>query len=220
VSSKALDNFNENRKDLAQLWQIHEEIAGQTAGRKYGVDVINRAAIVFITACWESFVEDIALEAFDFLVANAPNALALPPKVRNLATKPIFEQKDSTKVWDLADSGWRLIISQHRTATIERWINTLNTPKSAQDNTLFEELLGIANLKNEWHWQHMSPTQAQEKLDRYIKVRGNIAHRTEHDNTVYKNWITDYLGHVEYLVNITEAKLSAHVSKLTGKKPF
>jgi len=46
------------RKTSISLWVIHEEVAGQGAGRKYGIDVLNRAAIVFVTACWESFVED------------------------------------------------------------------------------------------------------------------------------------------------------------------
>ena len=198
MPSRAKSSFDENKKDVKQLWQIHEEIAGQGPGRKYGVDVINRAAIVFITACWESFVEDLAAEAFDFMIANVPNALALPSKVRDLATKAMFEQKDSRKVWDLADNGWRQIIAAHRTATLERWIGTLNTPKTGQVNRLFEELLGISDISAQWHWQNMSQAQAETKLDDYISMRGNIAHRTVHDRTIYKHWINKYMWTVSY----------------------
>ncbi|SRR6266404_5289211 len=86
--SQAAAKFEENRKDIEQLWAIHEEVAGQGAGRKYGVDVLNRAAIIFTTACWESFVEDLAAQSFDFLFANVPNAQAVPVKVRDAARLP------------------------------------------------------------------------------------------------------------------------------------
>jgi hypothetical protein len=220
MPSRARASFDENKKDVTQLWEIHEEISGQGPGRKYGVSVINRAAIVFITACWESFVEDVASEAFDLMFANVPNALALPSKVRDLATKAIFDQKDSRKVWDLADSGWRQIIAAHRAATLERWIGTLNTPKTSQVNRLFDELLGLPNISAHWHWQNMSQAQAEEKLDEYISIQGNIAHRTAHNETIYKNWIADYVSHVSYLVDRTEAPIAAHLLGITNRQPW
>lgn len=220
MPSKAKDKFDENKKDVDQLWVIHEEVAGQGPGRKYGVDVLNRAAIVFVTACWEAFVEDLATEAFDFLLANVPTALAVPPKVRDLATRPVFDQKDSRKVWELADAGWRAILIAHKAAALERWIGSLNTPKSPQINRLFDELLGIARMSSQWHWQGMSVAQAEKKLDDYITIRGNIAHRTEHDATVYRNWSADYLNHVEALVTKTEAATAAQLIAVTGKQPW
>jgi hypothetical protein len=220
MPSRAADRFEENRKDIEQLWAIHEDVAGEGPGRKHGVDVLNRAAIIFITACWESFVEDLATEAFDFLLANVPNAQAVPTKVRNFSTRSLLDQKDPGKLWDLADSGWRQLLISHRAATIERWIGTLNTPKSAQTNALFEELLGIPQISAHWHWQRMTPEQAAEKLDSYITIRGNIAHRTEHDETVYRNWTEDYLGHVNSLVNKTEAATAAHLFAATGRQPW
>jgi hypothetical protein len=220
MPSQAHAKFIENQEDVDQLWQIHEEIAGQGPGRKHGVDVINRAAIVFITACWESYIEDVAVEGFDFLTANIPNALALPAKVRDLVTKPIFDQKDSRKVWDLADGGWRALVVAHRQAVLDRWIGTLNTPKSVQVNRLIEELLGLTNISAQWHWQGINATQAALKLDEYIAIRGNIAHRTEHDETVYRNWTTDYLGHVRSIVTRTEPAIGAYVAAAVGRAPW
>jgi hypothetical protein len=94
--------------------------------------------------------------------------------VRDRATKAIFEQKDSRKIWDIADAGWRNVLRQHRGDTIARWIATLNTPKSDQVDTLFVELLGISRLSDHWHWQSMSSQQAREKLDLYITIRGTL----------------------------------------------
>jgi hypothetical protein len=220
MPSIAKAKFDENKKDLDQLWSIHQEVSGQGAGRKHGVDVLNRAAIVFISACWESYVEDLAKEAFDWLLGNVPNALAIPTKVRDHATKPMFDQKNSIRVWDLADSGWRALLISHKTITIENWIDGWHSPKSAKVKSLFEDLLGIGNIPSHWHWQGMSAVQAAKKLDGYIKIRGAIAHRTEHNETVYKNWGSDFLGHVELLVSKTEAATEAHLLNITGSNPW
>ena len=110
MPSNAKTTFSANKNDITELWNIHQEVAGQGAGRKYGVEVLNRAAIVFITACWESYIEDLATESFDFLLANAPDATAIPAKVRAFSSKPILEQKDATKLWAIADAGWRAVL--------------------------------------------------------------------------------------------------------------
>src|SRR5262252_7136142 len=36
--------------------------------------------------------------------------------------------------------------------------------------------------------------QRGRALDAYVTIRGNIAHRTAHDDTVSKNWGVDYLN--------------------------
>jgi hypothetical protein len=220
MTSSAKTRFDANRLDIDQLWAIHEDVAGQGPGRKHGVDVINRAAIVFVTACWESYVEDLAREAFDFLLANVPTATAVPSKVRDLATKSIFDQKDSRKVWDLAENGWRAVLQTHKEEALVRWLGKFNTPKSAQVNFMFQELLGIAQVSSHWHWQRMTVAQAETKLDEYITIRGNIAHRVAHDETVYKNWGEDYLKHVSTLVDKTEGAVHAHLAAVTGIAPW
>lgn len=220
MPSKAKQGFDQNKKDIDELWVIHESVAGGGVGRKHGVDVLNRSAIVFVTACWESFIEDLAAEAFDFMLANVPTADKIPTKVRDYATKPLFDQKDSRKVWDLADAGWRSVLTAHRQATIERWLGHFHTPKKAQVDELYEALLGIPAISTSWHWKGMSAEQAGDKLDEYITIRGNIAHRTEHDETVYKSWGTDFLSHVERLVDATDEAVHARLIGLSGKQPW
>jgi hypothetical protein len=220
VPSKAKTNFDENKADIDQLWSIHQDYAGKGAGRKHGVEVLNRAAIIFITAIWESFVEDLATEAFDFLLANAPNSTVIPSKVKVAATRPMFDQKDSRKVWDLADDGWRSILTSHKADALKRWLGEFNTPKTKQVNELYEELLGIVGLSKKWSWQKMSAIKAEKKLDEYLTIRGNIAHRVHHDTTVHKNWSADYLGHVVGLVQKCEEAVAAHLISVTGRQPW
>ena len=56
--------------DIQRLWEIHEEVAGPGRGRKHGVEVLNRAALVFISASWEAYVEDLAIEAHAILLPS------------------------------------------------------------------------------------------------------------------------------------------------------
>lgn len=220
MASTAKTNFGQQKGDIDQLWVIHQEVAGQGAGRKHGIDVLNRAAIVFITACWESYVEDVCLEAFDFLLANATDPSAFPNRVKTLASEEIRSNPDKNQIWNLAGTGWKQVLQNHREAAKKKWLDKLNTPKTEQVNELFRKLLGLQNLSCSWSWQGMNSQQASEKLDNYIVVRGNIAHRTTHDENVYKSWGTDYLSHVERLVEKTDEHVRGHVISLIHISPW
>jgi hypothetical protein len=220
MASNAKSQFDEQKGDIDQLWAIHQRAAGEGPGRKHGVEVLNKAAIVFITACWESYVEDVCLEAFDFILTNATSHDCFPARVRTLASKAIREDLDETKVWLLAGEGWKQILVAHKEVVKAEWLDKLNTPKTAQVNGLFKKMLGLSDLSGSWSWQGMSSQDASSKLDDYIIVRGNIAHRVSHDETVYKDWGTDYLAHVVRLVNATDQAVSSHVASLTGSIPW
>lgn len=167
--SIAKDVFLENKRDIDTLWEIHTSYAGSGVGKKDPkVEVLNRAAIIFITACWETYIEDIAKESFEFLIANCGEPMNIPPKVRNYATKKFFDQQDSSKVWDLAGNGWQAVLQTHQTDTLERWLGNFNTPKTDQVNNLFKELLGITKISDCWYWQKMNYIQSTEKLDAFI----------------------------------------------------
>ncbi|MFY8117443.1 MAG: HEPN domain-containing protein [Roseateles sp.] len=220
MPSAAKTSFIENKKDVERLWEIHQEVAGKGAGRKRDVEVLNRTAIVLITACWESYVEDVAKESLDFLLANTPNSQCIPAKVRAFIAQPYLKQEDPRKLWELTDSGWKTIILAKKSEIIENWLGSFNTPKPAQVNQLFDELLGIKKISEKWRWKNMTKTKASEKLEQYVTIRGNIAHRIRHDEQVYKNWSTDYLNHIEGLVDATESAISDHLQGITAKAPW
>lgn len=220
MGSTAKIAFDKNKADVDQLWVIHEGFAGAGAGRKRDVEVLNRTAMVFITACWESYVEDIAKESFEFMLNSVSQANDIPVKVRNFATKPIFDQKDSTKVWAIADKGWQALLIAHKEEALKKWLGNFNTPKCAQVEALFEELLGIKDISSGWHWQRMQNQRAKDKLDEYVTIRGNIAHRTAHKSAVYKRWGTGYLKHIENIISCMERDIFDHLHAVTGKKPW
>lgn len=54
-----IQNFIDNVSDLTELFKLHVKQTGKGPGRRRGVEVLNRSAIVLTTACWEAFVEDV-----------------------------------------------------------------------------------------------------------------------------------------------------------------
>ncbi len=218
--SEAWKAFEGNKADVDRLLHIHDDISGGGPGRKHGVEVLNKSAIVLITASWEAYVEDVAKEAFDLMLEGKTKPDSWPNKVRALASKTLRESKNELDVWELAGKGWKKVLKSHRQEAVQRWVGKLDTPKSAQVAELFETLLGLKNVCAHWSWQSMSPTQAAKKLDSYITVRGAIAHRTRHDEAIKKGWVRDYLAHVERLVALTDGAVCNHVVEVTGVFPW
>ena len=128
--------------------------------------------------------------------------------------------KDPTLVWQIADGGWKDILTAHRTEIKNHWLGNFNTPKTGQINSLFLDLLGIGKLSDSWYWAGMSAKNSAAKLDEYITVRGDIAHRLNHSETVYQHWGKDYLGHITRIVGCCEKAVSAHVRALVGASPW
>lgn len=219
MPSHAKSKYIENSNDIKELWRIHQEISGGGPGRKYGVDVINRASIVFISACWESYIEDLVSEAFEFLLRNATKAEQVPAKVRTQAAREIKDDKDETKIWAIADGGWIRVLEDYKAAYFEKKLGNFNTPKTAQVNSLFDEVIGLRNLSSRWYWKGMSCAKSTNKLDEFIGVRGDIAHRLNHNEVVYKNWGTDFHNHITKIVEKTEVAVIEHLEVTVGLRP-
>lgn len=218
MPSHAYTRFAESRKDILMLWHIHAEVAGSGKGRRHRADVLNRAAVVFISACWESYVEDVAREAFDSMLEHTSTPTAFPSKVRALAAKQLRESKDERRIWELAGDGWKKVLMDHRDLVLDRWLRDFNTPKAEQVKGLFAGLLNLRDITTNWVWSGMSAEQACAKLNDYIAIRGNIAHRTKHNGVVYKKAGKDFMLHVVKLVDKTDEALAAHVQALANAK--
>jgi hypothetical protein len=59
MPSAAWTQFVANCADIDQLLTIHTDIGGGSAGRRK-LEVLNKSAIVLITAYWEAYCEDVS----------------------------------------------------------------------------------------------------------------------------------------------------------------
>jgi len=209
--------FEENCGDVERLLDIHRELAGDGPGKKHGVEVLNKSAVVLMCAAWEAYCEDIAAEAIDHLVNHAANASKLPKELRKQIARELERDLDNLAVWRLADDSWRQLL-QARTQTLADERNrNLNTPKTANIRSLFRDAIGLPNVPSAWYWQKMSAVQAAEKLDSYVTLRGDIAHRSKAAATIKKSHASKFGEHVKRLVEKTDCYINYQLEKACGR---
>ncbi|SLL18429.1 HEPN domain-containing protein [Mycobacteroides abscessus] len=217
MASSARRTFDLNCDDINRLLAIHRDISGDARGRKYGVEVLNKAAVVLLTAFWEAYCEDVAAEGLSLIVSHAPDAASLSVELRKLIAKELKGAPHDLAVWDLAGDGWRNVLSNRLEALSEKRNRTLNTPKTGNIDELFKDTLGMVAISSSWYWPGMSIGQASSKLDQYVTLRGAIAHRGRADLSVTKAQVRDYYSHVKRLVGKTGGAVNRVVKTATGQ---
>jgi len=219
MPSKARMAFDSNAKDVKRLLELHQQEGGTSRGRRYGLEVLNKSAVVLITSYWEAYCEDIASEGLAHLIRHAKGADALPKELKKQVAKELERDPHELAVWDLSDRGWRNVLRERLERLREERNRKLNTPKTVNINQLFAVALGIPKISSAWHWPtKMTVRRAEEKLDRYVTLRGEIAHRGKPAASVTKAQVTDYFDFVSRLVSKTGGRVNSHVSRLTTRK--
>jgi hypothetical protein len=84
MSSRSSINFHDNKKDIELLWHIHAELPGAGKKRRYKADVLNRSAIILISACWEAYVEDVSMRVLISYLINLKILVLFLPKSKLL----------------------------------------------------------------------------------------------------------------------------------------
>lgn len=215
MATKSRRAFDKHCSDIDQLLTIHQEIGGTNVGRRQ-LEVLNKSAIVLLTAFWEAYCEDLAAEALQHLVKHAPAWSAIPKELKKRVAKALREDLDELAVWRLAGRGWRTVLTERLEGLTEERNRKLNTPKTTYINELFLKALGI-EVSDTWHWSKMPVASAAAKLDKYVELRGNIAHRGQGLKSVRKEHVREYYEHLKRLVGKTGGRVSAVVKQATGR---
>jgi RiboL-PSP-HEPN len=218
MPSKAREAFKENASDIERLLEIHEDIGGDAQGRRYRLEVLNKSAIVLITAFWEAYCEDLAAEAVKHLVDNCEKADKLPLDLRKRIAKELKDDRHELAVWTLAGDAWKGYLISRLQGLADERSKRLNTPKAGSIVELFDTALGLKDISTRWRWQGMSMENAKSKLDGYVELRGAIAHRGKHSESCKKAHVTDYFSHVKSLVSETDRGVNSYVRQVTGKR--
>ncbi len=218
MPSKAYRAFSENADDIQRLLGIHEERGGTSPGRRYGLEVLNKSAIVLITSFWEAYCEDLAAEGLEHIVTHAASAVSLPKGIKQIIAKELKKDANELAVWSLCDDGWKQVLRSNLQRLRDQRNKRLNSPKTENIDTLFHNALGIPHVSSSWRWaKKMTVTRAREKLDGYVVLRGEIAHRGKAAKTVTKAKVEDYFEFVKKLASKTGGTVNSHVLKITGK---
>jgi len=180
------------------------------------LEVLNKSGVVLVCAFWEAFCEDLAFEALEHLVSNAKNYKGLPKRLQQQVATELKDDRDQLAVWRLADEGWRAHLRTRMEKLQDQLNRELNTPKSAPVDDFFERSVGISGISNSWKWPRMSNERAKARLDEFVTLRGDIAHRGKASEATKKKAVTDFLSHVTQLVTKTDDCVNASVDTACG----
>lgn len=217
MPSKARNAFDDNAADIERLLEIHVNLGGDAKGRRFRLEVLNKSAIVLITACWEAYCEDLAAEALEHLVNNCKTADELPEELRKRVARELKGDANQIAIWVLSDDGWKKYLRSRLKALAEERSRKLNTPKASNIVNLFDTALGLEDVSVRWKWKGMSVGRAKVKLDEYIELRGAIAHRGKFTKSCTKAHVTDYFSHVRTIVAKTGGCVNSYVKQVTGR---
>ncbi len=214
MASLARKAFDENIQDIERLLELHSTIGGTEKGRRHGLEVLNKSAIVLTTAFWEAYCEDVAAEGLAHIVEHAKSADALPTDLKKQIAAEVKKHDHELELWKIADDGWRKYLDE---ALVEGRNRKLNTPKTSNIDALFLSAVGIERISDSWRWaKKMTPQRASKKLDSFIELRGAIAHRGQHSDSVKKAQVQDYFDFVKRLAAKTGGRVHSHVKDITG----
>jgi hypothetical protein len=216
MPSKARIKFESNADDVRRLLEIHKDLGGDKKGRRVRLEVLNKSAIVLITAIWEAYCEDLATEALQHIVDHAPDSTVLPPKLKKQIAKELKDDRHELAIWTLADHGWQTVLTERLTDLTQKRNFWWNSPNAKSVIELFSDALGIPNVCERWRWKKMSVNQAKTKLDAYVTLRGAIAHRGQAATGCTRKKVTDYFAHVTRLAAQTGGMVDRHVRSITG----
>lgn len=217
--SPAASRFITSAEEVAQLLDIHEQISGTERGRR-DLEVLNKSAIVLLCAVWEAFCEDLADQALHHLLEHSRDYSALPMALQKRVAKELKDDQHELSPWRLAGDGWKAHLHARLTVLRARRDFDWNNPRSSNVDKLFEDVVGISNVSNAWHWKHVSVQTARHKLDEVVALRGAIAHRGGQAQYVKKFRVTRALNHVSLLMAATDARVTFDLDTITGVTPW
>jgi hypothetical protein len=211
--------FVSNVEEVGKLREIHTELTGRGPGRRH-VEVLNKSGIVLMIACWEAYVEDLAVAAFDSLMSRATDHKVIPANVLVSAAKPLRVDPNESKVWELAGDGWKAVVKRHRVEVLERYVGKLNTPKPGNVDELFKKLVGLDLLSSCWGWKGTSVASARSRLERLVELRGQIAHRVKATSSVKKQHVWNCSEFLCRLAACSSNHVRQHLHSRTSAFPW
>jgi hypothetical protein len=129
-------------------------------------------------------------------------------------------EKNELAVWQLAGDGWKQVLTNRVEMLTDGSSRGLNTPKANQVQNLLDQALGIPDVTVFWKKPYLTQKKARRKLDTYVTLRGEIAHRAKPNSHVINWQCKDFLLHVTELVGRTDEAVNAHLLTLTGTSFF
>jgi len=220
-----MDVTDQNLGQVDDLLAVHKVVSGASAGKKgkrhYMLKTVNRAMVVFAVAAWEKYVEDVAKEGPEHMLANVA-AICLPVPLRrssaaylrNIASLGDNEQK-LHEWYALAGNGYVTVCTDWLANKIEGF----HTPSSEGVERLLKCGIGLDIELNSLSWQKRK--NPGDYLDKTVLVsRHETVHTTTSSTGDKKPESEGYRDFLRRLAEELDSAIESYLESLCGTKPW
>lgn len=180
MPSKALRKFEgAMMRDVDRMIDTHAEQDGGTPGKK-GLGHLTRAGVLLLCAAWELYIEEVLVEGVECSIDRGKGPKELPTSVQKEIAKYVRKTNHELKVLEMAGNGWKAIYRE----VAKEWVERHHSPKAHKIDEGFTKLIGLDGLSGKWNC-------GPDTIDRFVEVRGDIAHRGTDAENVYMNQLRD-----------------------------
>lgn len=216
IASQARIKFQDSSADIRSFHALRQMLKGRDAASPH-LNNVAKGVYVLISAIWEAYCEDLALESATVLVQSATRWEQLPLALKKRIAKDLREEKHDLSPWKLAGDGWRSYIIERLPSITSATL--FNTPKPAQIDELFFHAIGLPNISNTWTGE-MDDVNPRDRLKNHIEIRGSIAHGGNPPVQVSSRMISDFYQSVMRLVDETDEAVRVFITDSTGVSPW
>jgi hypothetical protein len=189
MPSNSLINFEKNLiQDVERLYSSHSVLNHVGRGRR-GLGHITRSGIFMLCAAWEVYHEELIKESVRIIADKTPLPKDLPKPVRSKLILHYDSFQDRSKLLSIAGDGWKSTFIN----CCDNVVDKMNTPNVQNLNKLYKDFMGIEIISTFWSIE-------DEKIDKFISIRGDIAHNGSSAQYVTIKNLESYISTVKYTV--------------------
>lgn len=225
MPSKAYKTFNKNIKDVYNLIETYTKIDEMKHEHKRGrrhLGHLTKGGIILLSGAWEVYVEDLLIEAIEFITKNSTDPSNLPERFKKKICEYIKQNQHELKALSLCNSGWKETCNE----IVVKEINVLNTPRAHKVellyNTFFDnDVTKILTKKQEISGvkEYIAKDNCFKELDKLVTLRCEYAHARSNIYTS-KEALNSYIVVIIECVNHMESNMRQGIVNIITKSPW
>jgi hypothetical protein len=198
-----------NLADVGQMVTAAPTRRSENLQPRLTAEAIYRGTILLTCAAWETFVEDLALQAIARVARRDAAGGSFTPLGQEVAVR--IRAKMMRERFTGRDVNALL-------ARRNVFLGSFDTPKRANVDRLFNIAFDIDGFSDCWPRKSVG-VNAARKLDVLVKLRGDIAHRTKALRPLKKTDVTDSIMLIELLAIASANRMHDWFHDATGDHP-
>jgi hypothetical protein len=200
--------FFENKllTDVDRIIESHDSLSTGKKG-KHGLGHLTRGGVILLCAAWELYVEKLAQESLQKILERAGSPKRLPKETQKFLARQVKKNKHELYSLELAGDGWKNTLK----VECERQINAFNTPKAGPIEVLLRELVGLEIRSQVWQ------TSDTDRIDEFVKLRGEIAHNGSDANYVRIQDLKSNRAEIARIAIQLDNQTASYISELFPK---